>query len=46
MKNQPEYLKLFQANAGKTIVKPPVINPDINRMTGYCPARVNEIRRW
>jgi hypothetical protein len=44
MTDRVELLKLFKANAGHTVVKPPVINTDINRMTGYFPAKVTEYR--
>jgi len=46
MKNQPKYLKLFANVIGRTTGKPPVIACDINKATGYFPAKVNEIRRW
>jgi len=46
MKNHAKNLKLFIAVTGRTTIKPPVISGDINKIVGYFPARVTEIRRW
>lgn len=46
MKNQRKNLSIFYQATGKTTIKPPVITEDINKITGYFPARVTEIRTW